>query len=627
MRFTVGGFIVVVSALGLPLCAQVSPGPLSKAHESLEGSFECGACHVFGAGSFKISCLQCHGEIRALLRQHEGYHGRVVKKGDADCVRCHTEHYGRAMRIYKWETTKEEFDHNQTGYPLLGRHFGLNCEKCHNAKNVAATDRKLIKVRDLNRTFEGLHTACQSCHEDRHEKQLGADCEECHSVAGWKPLTHFDHMTTRYPLTGKHVDLECEKCHKPSAASAKVIQYVGLSFETCTGCHQDPHHGAFQQSCETCHGTDTWKNVRQSTGFNHSTTKFPLTGKHQDVACLKCHESSNFKTPLAHEKCMDCHKDQHKGQFQHLPDHGECASCHVVQDWRPSTFIERSHQSTAYPLAGKHQGVACAKCHKGTGLDTDYHPSFKACLDCHLDVHKGQFAAPPRENRCEDCHSVAGFQPSTYRFRDHQTSRFDLKGSHAAVPCQDCHKKDDEEGAVAPYHFATLLCEACHKDPHQGEFPAAMLPAPGATQSACESCHGLIAWQQLKPFDHALTTFPLTGGHGAVTCLACHMVRDAAEQSRSIPFKAPDKCNACHEDIHGGQFQHSGTVDCTSCHTTSRWAAADFDHEKRTNFSLEGAHQNVPCRLCHTERREVNGRIVVVYKDAPSKCSDCHRKE
>jgi hypothetical protein len=70
-----------------------------------------------------------------------------------------------------------------------------------------------------------------------------------------------------------------------------------------------------------------------------------------------------------------------------------------------------------------------------------------------------------------------------------------------------------------------------------------------------------------------------------------------------------------------------GAVDCTSCHTTSRWAATEFDHDKGTNFSLEGAHQNVPCRLCHTQQREVNGRIVIVYKDAPSKCSDCHRKD
>jgi hypothetical protein len=531
------------------------------------------------------------------------------------------------MRIYKWETSKEEFDHRQTGYPLLGRHAELNCEKCHNARNVSVADRKTIKVSDLNRTFEGLHTTCLSCHEDRHQKQLGADCEKCHSVAGWKPLTHFDHMTTRYPLTGKHQALECEKCHKPSPANAKVIGYVGLSFETCTGCHQDPHHGAFHQSCETCHATDAWKRVHQTNGFDHSATKFPLTGKHQDVACLKCHESSNFKTPVAHEKCMDCHKDQHKGQFQRRPDHGECSACHVVQDWRPSTFIESSHQSTAYPLAGKHQGVACAKCHTGTGLDTDYHPSFRACLDCHKDAHSEQFAGPPRGNRCEDCHTVSGFHPATFTLKDHQTSRFALRGSHTAVPCQDCHKKGDAVDAMTAYHFANLACEACHKDPHQGEFPAVLIPRASTTQSVCESCHGLISWQQLKPFDHAVTDFALTGGHASVTCMACHMSRNREQQTRGVPFKTSDKCEGCHEDIHGGQFQRLGIVDCAGCHTTSRWPVTGFDHETRTTFSLQGAHQDVPCRLCHNDRREINGRTVVVYKDAPRECNQCHRKE
>src|SRR6516162_1857134 len=194
MPVRIADALLVALAFAIPLCGQVSPGPMSKAHQSLDGPLDCGACHVFRPAAVKFKCLACHGEIRRLVSQRESYHGRVAKKGDADCVRCHTEHYGRAMRIYKWETSKEEFDHRQTGFPLLGRHAGVNCDKCHNARNVSVADRKIIKVSDLNRTFEGLHTACVSCHEDRHDKQLGADCERCHSVAGWKPLTQFDHM-------------------------------------------------------------------------------------------------------------------------------------------------------------------------------------------------------------------------------------------------------------------------------------------------------------------------------------------------------------------------------------------------------------------------------------------------
>jgi hypothetical protein len=476
-------------------------------------------------------------------------------------------------------------------------------------------------------------------------------------VAGWKPLKPFDHSTTHFPLTGKHHDVECAKCHKPTSANAKVIQYKGLSFAACTGCHQDPHHGAFVQRCESCHNVEAWKRVQTSNGFDHGRTKFPLTGKHQEVACLKCHKDSNFKTPVAHARCLDCHQDRHRGQFQHRPDHGDCASCHVAAGWKPTTFTETSHRSTAYPLAGKHQGVACAKCHPADGAasnfpgnngaendapDNNYHPAFKACLDCHRDPHDGQFAGPPRGNRCEGCHTVDSFKPSTFGLTEHQTARFVLKGSHAAVPCQDCHTKGaaeriagasahadskaGAEGGVARYHFPKLACEGCHHDPHQGEFPAAMISkqAPGA--SVCESCHGLISWQQLKPFDHGQTDFVLVGAHRALGCLTCHKVRSQDERTRIIAFKtASEKCEGCHEDIHAGQFQRdSGTVDCERCHNSSRWLATEFDHEK-TTFSLRGAHQDVPCRLCHTEHREVNGRVIVKYKGTPRECTACHR--
>ena len=618
---------LLLFAVVCPLIGQVSPGPLSKAHQSLDGTLKCASCHVFGAGSPKLKCLGCHTEIRALVRQREGYHGRVVDraKDDLDCARCHTEHYGEDFRIYKWETSKEEFDHRQTGYPLLGRHSGLHCEQCHNAKHISPADRRQIKVSDLNKTFEGLHPACQTCHADPHGGQLGADCEKCHSVSGWKPLKSFDHSTTHFPLTGKHKDVECAKCHRPSASNAKVIQYTGLSFASCTPCHQDPHRGAFVARCESCHNTDVWKQVRTSNGFDHATTKFPLDGKHGEVACLKCHKDANFKTPIAHQRCLDCHEDKHQSQFLHRTDRGDCGSCHTVTGWRPSTFTEASHKATAYPIAGKHQGLACAKCHTPAGPRTDYRPRFQACLDCHKDPHGAQFATAPRANRCEGCHTVNGFHPSTFSIRDHQTSRFALKGAHAAVACQDCHQKgrraDDWQ-----FHFGNMACVGCHQDPHRGEFPAAMAAGSEAAPDVCESCHGLASWRRLKSFDHALTDFPLTGAHLALGCLDCHRPLNPEGGSRQIPFKVSRQCAGCHEDIHGGQFRGSGdNVDCGRCHTTSRWLATAFDHETGSNFSLRGAHKDVPCKLCHKGQQNVAGRTITVYKGTPRECASCHR--
>jgi len=607
---------------------------LSKAHHSLDSPLKCTSCHVFGSGSPKLKCLTCHGEIRTLVRNREAMHGRVVNsaKGDTDCARCHTEHYGEGFRIFKWETSKEEFDHRQTGYPLIGRHAGLHCEQCHNARNISPSDRQQIKVQDLSRTFEGLHPACLTCHQDQHGGQLGADCDKCHSVSGWKPLQSFDHSATHFALTGKHQDVECAKCHRPSASNAKVIQYAGLSFRSCTGCHDDTHHGAFAARCEDCHSTDAWKRLRTASSFDHSTTKFPLEGKHHDVACLKCHRDANFKTPVAHERCLDCHRDQHKGQFLHRSDGGDCRSCHTVTDWRAATFTEAAHRDTAFPIVGKHQGLACAKCHTPAGLDTGYHPRFQACLDCHRDPHDGQFARAPRSNRCEGCHTVNGFHPATFSIKEHQSSGFALKGAHVAVTCQDCHQTGGPiaqapAGAGWTFHFGNLGCTGCHRDPHRGDFPRTLTANRPNGQDLCESCHGLARWQQLKPFDHAQTAFPLTGGHAALACQACHRPVAGELPNRQLPFKTASlQCEGCHEDIHEGQFRAGDhSVDCARCHTTSRWQATLFDHETGSTFSLRGAHRDVPCRMCHQVKENSTGRKLALYKGTPRECKSCHQ--
>src|SRR5690242_19581186 len=91
VRLLCGMAMFAASAL-----AQISPGPLSNPHKDLEGPLNCAKCHTFGA-SKKFKCSNCHVEIQRRVAAGRGYHGRAVKRtaGDADCARCHTEHYGR----------------------------------------------------------------------------------------------------------------------------------------------------------------------------------------------------------------------------------------------------------------------------------------------------------------------------------------------------------------------------------------------------------------------------------------------------------------------------------------------------------------------------------------------------
>jgi hypothetical protein len=95
---------------------------------------------------------------------------------------------------------------------------------------------------------------------------------------------------------------------------------------------------------------------------------------------------------------------------------------------------------------------------------------------------------------------------------------------------------------------------------------------------------------------------------------------------KSVDFRdAPKQCAACHSDPHAGQFAaRKEAPDCSGCHNSARWKPAEFDHDKRTPFSLEGAHRRVACDGCHKLTREVNGKRVLYYKATPRECKACH---
>ena len=587
--------------------AQVSPGPLSGAHQDLDGPAKCAFCHSFGFGGRQFKCLDCHQEIRQRLAESRGYHARVSdrSKGQLECVRCHIEHNGRGFDIAPLDRAK--FDHRQTGYALEGKHAGLACERCHAAGRVSADERALIKVKNLNRTFLGLGTGCDACHADPHRAELGASCTACHSLQAWKPAAKFDHDRAAYALAGLHRNVACGKCHAP-AAQQQQARYKGLPHASCQDCHQDPHRGAFKTaaaraSCESCHAVTGWKPARLAAGFDHGKTGFPLRGKHATLGCFRCHRDNNFHRKIPHGRCLDCHQDTHRAQFAGRADGGDCSACHDESRFRPALFTRADHQKTAYPLAGKHTAVDCAKCHRPAGPDTVYKVRFGACLDCHADPHAGKFAAR-HQNRCESCHGVEGFKPSAYSLERHAQSAFPLEGAHGAVPCTGCHKPRASSGPASAleFRFSSLACASCHEDPHRSSLP-------------CESCHTSRQWKELRPFNHSATPFPLAGAHATVACSACH-----ARTFRN----APRACTGCHTDVHAGQFATPPVPkDCVACHAETKWNVTSFQH-RQTAFPLDGAHRKAPCAGCHKDQVGPSGRVVRTYRGAPRRCADCH---
>ena len=537
----------------------LSPGKLIQGHIKVDD--DCAACHVkFDRNAQDGLCNACHKDVGADVRNRAGYHGRIKPQY---CRSCHTDHKGREAKIVEFDP--KQFDHALSDFALRGAHLKTECNKCHVA----------------GRKYREAAVDCLSCHrkEDVHKGSLGAKCADCHTEVNWKE-TKIDHDKTRFPLTGKHVDTKCADCHKNDRYKETP--------RTCVACHRKDddgkrgHKGQFGEKCESCHGTKAWK----PSTFNHDTeTRYALRGKHRTTGCADCHTGHLFKDKVSSD-CYACHKkdDKHKESLGR-----DCGSCHSERGWKEQ--IKFDHDKTSFPLLGEHAKIECKACHKSAV----YKEAPKECIGCHRkdDKHERTLG-----DKCGDCHIERDWKTTQGRF-NHDRTKFKLRNAHAEtkLKCNACHKD------LRSYRNTPLDCYSCHKkdDKHEGQ-----------QGKACEQCHSDASWK-VATFDHARTRYPLTGRHLMVPCKSCHLTPRYRD--------APRDCFGCHkkDDKHKLKFGER----CESCHNTRAWPVWDYDHDKRANYKLDGAHRKVACETCH-QREAPKGRDAAPVGNT---CVACHRRD
>ncbi len=587
--------------------AQISPGDLAKSHAHLEGMSNCTQCHELGKKVSNTKCLDCHKEIKSRLDERSGFHYSPEVRGK-DCATCHSDHHGRNFDMMRFD--EDNFNHNLTGYELTGAHEKIDCRECHKPDFI--DDRDLKK---RNETYLGLGNACIDCHEDYHQKTLGNDCAKCHDTNAFSPTPKFDHDETDFALTGKHIDVECIQCHQMETRNGRDFQkFADVPFNSCNSCHDDVHNNNLGPDCKQCHTDQSFTSHRRLNRFNHNSTGFALKGQHRRVDCFTCHKADeppirifqdNIGIPSSN--CVACHADVHEGKFG-----TNCVECHTEESFRMgnNNLDQFNHSLTDFVLEGKHETVDCRQCHVSENL-TDPLPH-NTCSSCHDDYHKDEFTGGLTTPDCAECHTVEGFTPSLFTFEDHSNSNFPLDGAHLATPCFACHLQEDK------WRFKNIgqHCVDCHEDIHVNEIAAEFYP-----NQNCRTCHTTNSWTEENLFDHNLTAFALEEGHLRTTCASCHVNE---ENPPTRLFKeVSTECIACHDNVHGTQFEIEGVTDCKRCHGYEGWEANYFDHNK-TAFPLEGKHIEVACDKCHKETL-VDGEIFVEYKMASFECIDCHK--
>ena len=333
-----------------------------------------------------------------------------------------------------------------------------------------------------------------------------------------------------------------------------------------------------------------------------------LTQSHAkfEPQCQQCHlhfEKSN-QAPL----CLDCHKGIQEDVTNKTGFHGqlkrkqlnECSSCHSDHLGRDVDIMafdvdQFDHNKTQFPLEGSHLTQTCKNCHNEkhpkSGKPTFRLPDFKPqaqCASCHEDPHEGNLA-----DDCTSCHAQDKWQVEKF---DHSKTDFLLKDKHQEVSCQSCHVKD----VAAP---VGKQCSNCHKsnDKHLGVFG-----------EKCADCHNEKGWDKTNYNHFEATEFDLLGKHNKLQCAACHFNK-----------KEPEKtCNSCHasNDIHLG----SNGNDCKQCHNNDKWSKTEFDHNKSTDFLLQGAHIDLTCSACH-QPGQVHKEPALGQTKNVRQCKDCHQ--
>jgi len=418
-------------------------------------------------------------------------------------------------------------------------------------------------------------------------------------------LEGISNCTQCHDLGNKVPDQKCLDCHTEIDILIQADRGFHVSSEVssknCIDCHNEHHGRKFDM-------------VRfDEEAFDHALAGYKLEGNHAIIECRDCHQPEYISDAEIKKRentflglgteCLDCHDDYHQESLGN-----DCLQCHNFDGFDPASKFD--HNEANFVLRGAHSNVDCIECHpisvrngsdfqQFTGLD------FNNCVDCHSDPHNGQL-----KGSCTQCHTEKSFTTFIGKGKfDHNSTNFELRGSHKTVNCFECHAESSDASTV----FQDMLnvpennCIECHDDVHEGKFG-----------TDCIKCHTEESFYSLKEmdfFDHSVTDYPLLGLHEGVDCKSCHTER----LTEPIDYS---ECKNCHDDYHNGEFVENGiSPDCNDCHILEEkftYTTYGFEEHNTSSFPLEGAHLATPCFACHVDEDHWS------FRSIGQSCVDCH---
>jgi hypothetical protein len=462
------------------------------------------------------------------------------------------------------------------------------CSKCHES-GQGVTNGKCLSCHNTMMHAGGLHVTfgnkpCIKCHVEHKGRAF--------SIIDWSTVggrDTFKHSVTAFSLAEHHSQVGCPKCHVKRLKTGRT-SHIGLSPQ-CRSCHTDAHHFRRQElneNCNICHQPGQSLHGLQLKSWSSQHAKFSkqqLDGRHQQQACVKCHEGAKMGERAVARQCADCHTPTHPITDQTR----NCVGCHNQNSEFKGTRID--HAKFGFPLQGKHARSTCGSCHLTNSKKGPGRVPSKACSACHAPAHPVTKATA----NCVKCHgNVETFKGAHI---DHSGFDLALHGKHEKLPCRKCHqpkvKLDYREGACTNCHN--------HRNAHDGQFK----------DKPCATCH-VEGGKRTTPFNHDKDTrFPLVGAHNDLRvkndCARCHPGK--------LYRTGKHDCTDCHEDKHNGLLGKT----CDRCHSPrSKFQSPQTSDFKHKTFVLEGKHKTLACKDCHANQQ---------YNSDRKTCYDCHQKD
>jgi hypothetical protein len=505
----------------------------------------------------------------------------------------------------------------------------------------------------------------QGTHSSAGEARQSAEAPQ--SADAWKGSVaidkSFDHNTTAFPLTGKHVAVTCESCHYNAV-------FKGLG-RACNDCHNGKpspggekvsskpvNHIPASDTCNDCHSTATWKsvhvdhrNLSETCATCHngkSATGKPTGHVPTDANCKGCHNTSTWvPVRMDHSDmagpCGLCHDGHRAGgkPVNHIKTSATCDTCHAVSAWKPAGF---SHEGITEPCSSCHNGgkalgksarhvrtsAACELCHNNTisfrGAKMNHEGIIDQCASCHNGVQaKGKVAGHFQTSQpCETCHTSTEIFSGTAMNHEgitsacascHNGAKFQGKGKPAshfqtALPCETCHSDFVTfSGTTMNHQGISDGCARCHNGiPYQGR---GKIGGHFPTSEPCEICHSsFVSFNGYYDANASMNHRGITDG-----CARCHTGRPHQGKGKiAAHFPTSDPCETCHKNF--GTFantymnHHGITSGCAVCHT-GPLPYKGIGKQASSTTGLPHPVTSLPCEHCHSGFLDFTGATIV----------------